>query len=85
MVGGIGLEFSESQRLPLLRPYMLNAGFVYLEGGRRVVDNFNIYVEWDKGCEGYFFWDENNQPVGWWQTKDEAVLACEQYYLTQEV
>lgn len=36
-------------------------------------------VFWDVQHQGYYFWDESEMPVGWWDTKDEAVLAYEEY------
>tara|TARA_R110002020_G_scaffold24109_5_gene79634 strand:+ start:931 stop:1095 length:165 start_codon:yes stop_codon:yes gene_type:complete len=36
-------------------------------------------VFWDSDRQVYYFWNEDDVPVGFWSTKDEAALAYEEY------
>jgi len=37
-------------------------------------------IEWDKGKEGYFFWDETETcQIGYWPTKEQAEIELEKY------
>ena len=36
-------------------------------------------VEWDVGKEGYFFWDESDNPIGYWPTKEQAEEEFEKH------
>ena len=38
-------------------------------------------VEWDYGKEMYVAWDEADMPIGFYDTKEEAELAFEEYYM----
>ena len=49
------------------------------------MENLYDQVFWDNGHQGYYFWDEAEMPVGWWDTKDEAVLAYEEYCYNQGI
>ena len=37
-------------------------------------------IEWDKGKEGYFFWDETETyQIGYWPTKEQTEIELEKY------
>ena len=36
-------------------------------------------IEWDCGKEMYVAWDEADMPIGFYDTKEEAELAFEEY------
>ena len=41
---------------------------------------WKIEIEWDKGKEGYFFWDEDETcPIGYWPTREQAELELEKH------
>jgi hypothetical protein len=45
-------------------------------------ENIEFLVEWSHDRQGYFYWDESDNPVGCFQSKEEAITYCEVYYWT---
>ena len=44
------------------------------------MNELNKYpIEWDNEMRAYFFWDEAEQKQGYWENKDDAELAYEEY------
>ena len=36
-------------------------------------------IEWDNGMMAYFFWDEAGMKQGYWENKEDAQEALENY------
>ena len=36
-------------------------------------------IHWDNDKQGYFFWDEADMPLGYYNSKEEAEIAFEEY------
>ena len=36
-------------------------------------------IEWDNEMKAYFFWDEAEEKQGYWENRDDAEVAYEEY------
>ena len=42
-------------------------------------DRPHIHMEWDWRKEHYVVFDEDDRPIGWYPTKEDAEIAFEEY------